>query len=128
MVKVTSLPLAPDIVSGIIDLHGTVIPVYDPRVRFNLPKKSFSAFDSLIIANNGENIVGLAVEKIEGVVSLNQSIEKVDTSISGTNAIEGVVRIDSGLVVIYDLSLFITPIEAEEVKKVITDWKVKNQV
>ena len=39
VVEVTALPKGPEIVVGIINLQGQVIPVFDIRMRFHLPAR-----------------------------------------------------------------------------------------
>ena len=38
VVDVTPLPKAPAIVLGVVNIHGDIVPVYDLRKRFRLPK------------------------------------------------------------------------------------------
>ncbi len=49
-VEVTPLPDAPDIIMGVINVHGRVVPVVDIRRRFRLPARALSAGDQLVIA------------------------------------------------------------------------------
>ena len=38
VVEITSLPKAPEIVLGVINMHGQIIPVSNIRERFQLPQ------------------------------------------------------------------------------------------
>ena len=39
IVRITPLPKAPEIVSGVINVAGRIIPVLDTRKRFRLPER-----------------------------------------------------------------------------------------
>ena len=55
----TPLPQAPDIVLGVINLSGEVIPVFDVRKRFGLPVREIDLNDQLIIAQTARRSVAL---------------------------------------------------------------------
>ena len=42
MVEITPLPKAPDIVLGVVNVHGEVIPVINVRKRFGLPQRDIA--------------------------------------------------------------------------------------
>ena len=50
MVEVTPLPQAPQIVLGVINAQGRIIPVVDIRRRFRLPARDIRLSDHLLIA------------------------------------------------------------------------------
>jgi len=49
-VEITPLPSAPDIILGIINVRGTVVPVVNLRTRFRLPERNLEPDDRIIIA------------------------------------------------------------------------------
>jgi len=51
MVELTPLPKAPEIVLGVIDLQGNIIPVMSMRRRFGLAEPETSLSDQLIVAD-----------------------------------------------------------------------------
>jgi len=50
MVEITPLPKAPEIVIGVVNIHGAVIPVLNIRKRFRLPEREPDLGDQLIVA------------------------------------------------------------------------------
>jgi len=50
MVDVTPLPQAPQIVLGVVNVQGRVVPVVNLRRRFRLPERDFALADQLLIA------------------------------------------------------------------------------
>ena len=49
MVWVTPLPEAPEIVIGVINVHGSVLPVLDIRKRFDLPTRAWGLTTKLVV-------------------------------------------------------------------------------
>lgn len=54
VVEITSLPKAPEIVLGVINMHGLIIPVFDIRKRFRLSGTVRSAGTHRSPSENGE--------------------------------------------------------------------------
>ncbi|HUX13604.1 MAG TPA: chemotaxis protein CheW [Spirochaetia bacterium] len=111
-VEVTPLPKAPDIVAGVVDFHGRVVPVVSLRRRFNLPDREMVPADKFIIARTqrtdshgkGEILLVLVVDAVNGVVEVPKAdISAADTIASGLEQIDGVVQVAGGLLLIHDL-------------------------
>ena len=109
---ITPLPKAPEIVLGVLDLQGQVIPVVNLRRRFRLPERALRTSDQFVIARAGLLTVALAVDGVESV--LEESAGEVvapDDILSGTGFLEGVTRAGDGLVLIHDLATLLFPEE-----------------
>lgn len=70
-VKVTLLPNAPPIVSGIINVQGRIIPFVDVRKRFELPEREIGPNDPLIVAKTPKLHVVLVANRIKGVIGID---------------------------------------------------------
>ena len=67
------VPHAPDIIEGVIELRGVVIPVMDLRKRFSVePDPNFGRVNKLIIVSVRGRIVGLKVDKVLGELRVAQ--------------------------------------------------------
>lgn len=111
-VAVTPLPKAPEIVLGVLDLHGQVIPVVDLRRRFGLPLRDLRTSDQFVIARAGQLTVALPVDATENVQEAGSVVVPADQIVSGTEFLEGVTRTSQGLVMIHDLATLLFPAEA----------------
>ena len=121
-VAITPLPNAPDIVLGVIDVEGEVLPVFDIRRRFGLPQRPLSSEDHLSIANASGRRVALLIDAAEGVVErASAAILGAATLAPGIEHIHGVVQLDDGLVLIHDLERFLSPDEASAVERALID-------
>ena len=115
VVEMTSLPKAPDIILGIINVEGQIIPVVNIRERFRLPRRELNLSDVLIIARTPKRTVALMADDASGVIeSRKQEIVKAEKILPGMGYIEGVVKLEDGIVFIHDLGKFLS---LEEEKK-----------
>ena len=109
MVDLTTLPRAPDIVLGVINVQGRVIPVVNLRRRFRLPERDISIADQLVIARTPRRPVALIVDAASGVLeySADEGVRARDI-VPGIEHVEGVVKLPDGLVLIHDLDKFLS--------------------
>jgi len=109
---ITPLPKAPEIVLGVLDFQGQVIPVINLRRRFRIPERALRTSDQFVIARARLVTVALAVDGVESV--LEESAREVvapNDILSGTGFLEGVTRTADGLVLIHDLATLLFPEE-----------------
>ena len=111
--EVTPIPNAPAIVFGVVNLQGSVIPVLDVRQRFQLPRREIGVADQFLIAQTRWRSVALVVDKAQGLVEREAS-DVVNSNLitPGLGALQGVVKLDDGLVLIHDLEQFLSLDEA----------------
>lgn len=100
----TPLPETPEVVQGIVNIRGTVLPVISLRRRFSLPEKTLSPSDHFIVADTPSRTVVLVVNEIGGVIECDeQDITAADDILPALKHVEGVLRLKDGIVVIHDL-------------------------
>jgi purine-binding chemotaxis protein CheW len=113
--EVTSLPNAPAVVSGVVDVQGEVIAVLDVRGRLGMPRHEIGLEDQFLIAQTTERTVALLIDQVLGLVDA----DAMETANPYQDApwfgqFQGLVRLDGGLVLIQDLEKFLSSIEARE--------------
>jgi purine-binding chemotaxis protein CheW len=114
---VTPLPEAPNVVMGVIDWQGSVVPVINMRRRFHFKEHQMIQRDMFIIAriatkepiSGGHGVFALAVDIVHGVVETPAlDITAADDFGGEIEHIEGVARLPGGLLLIHDLNLFLS--------------------
>lgn len=109
IVEITPLPDGPNVVLGVINLHGQIVPVVDIRQRFHLPQREARLSDQLIIAQTTKRTVALVVDAVAGLAERSDNVvtfaEKI---VPGLDYVEGVVKLEEGLVLIHDLDAFLS--------------------
>jgi purine-binding chemotaxis protein CheW len=108
-VYITPLPKAPDSVLGIINAGGEIIPVFDIRKRFGLPSRETRLSDQIIIAQTSSQKVALVVDEAGGVIEITaQKVIGAATVLPGMEYVEGVAKLENGMVLIHDLNTFLS--------------------
>ena len=109
VVEITPLPKAPDIVLGIINVQGGIIPVIDVRKRFRFPKRETQLNDQLILARTAKRTVALLADDVTGVMACPvKRIVEAEKVVSGMAFVEGIVKIDEGMILIHNLDIFLS--------------------
>ena len=104
MVYITPLPGAPEIVLGVVNLRGKVVPIVNIRQRFDLPKREILLTDWLIFAHTTTRLVGLAVNSVMGVAEcLEQCVVPIDEFFPPLKYLRGVIKFQDGLILIQNL-------------------------
>jgi len=101
----TPLPGAPAVVLGLLDFEGRIVPVVDIRARFRLPVREMGVEDFIIIAKTSRKTLGILGEVINVAEA---DIDRGTGVLLGSEYIEGVLRLDEGLVLIHDLESFLS--------------------
>jgi len=108
-VEITPLPKAPEIVLGVINAQGQVIPVVDARRRFRLPAREPNPDDRFIIARTARRRVVLAADAVDGVRKLaDHEMVRAEQALPFASYLQGVAKMEDGLALIYDLDRFLS--------------------
>lgn len=112
VVEITALPSAPEIVLGVVNIQGRVIPVVDTCRRFQLPRRDVELSDQLIVARTSQRAVALLVAAVVGVIDCVPSqIVGAAGILADSHYVDGVLKLDDGLILIHDLDTFLSPLE-----------------
>jgi len=112
---IAALPRAPASIEGVLDVRGTMAPVFDLRSQLGLPPRAQGPDDHLIIAYAGERLVVVRVDRAIDLIEVAAGdIENGRQLDAGLRNIAGVARLPDGLVVIHDLTTFLSPAESAQ--------------
>lgn len=70
---ITEVSGLPDYVRGVINLRGKIIPVMDVRLRFKKKFREYSERTCIIVVDIKGMMVGLIVDSVSEVVTINES-------------------------------------------------------
>lgn len=68
--NITAIPEAEEYIKGLINLRGKIIPVIDIRLRFKQEPLQYNDRTCIIVIDVQSTVIGLIVEKIEEVVTI----------------------------------------------------------
>ncbi len=108
-VTVTTVADAPADVGGLVNVHGTVIPILDIRCVFGVPRKAIVPADLFVIAGAGQRRVAIPVEEVLGVAkpAPGAAVPAGDILPGLVGFIEGAVTLEDSMILIYDLERFL---------------------
>lgn len=107
-VEVTPLPKAPDIVLGVVNVRGHVVPVVDLRRRFRLPARDIAPSDAFILARTPRRTVALVADAVGGVLeSADDALVPAESVLPRLEYVEGIVKLRDGLILIHDPGKFL---------------------
>ena len=108
-VAITPLPKSPEIVLGIINVRGQVVPVVDLRRRLELSPRELKLEDRFIIAITAKRVVALAADSVAGVREIeDHQVIETGPTLSLAPYLKGAAKLPDGLVLIYDLDKFLS--------------------
>jgi purine-binding chemotaxis protein CheW len=67
----TTIANAPAFLKGVINLRGTIVPIVDMRIKFNVGKADYTPFTVVIILNIAGRVVGIVVDSVSDVTMLH---------------------------------------------------------
>src|ERR1700753_2378508 len=78
-VEVIPLPDSPEIVMGVINVEGRILPVLNVRGRFGQPNKEITPGDHFLIARTAQRQVVLVIDEPEGVIE-NLGVQAIESN------------------------------------------------
>ena len=107
--NVSPIPNAPAHVSGVINLRGTIVPVIDLRVLFQLSDSSYDENTVVIVlkvsTQRVKRIMGIVVDAVSDVFSLSPADKKSPPSVNRSvshDFIEGLTEVKGKMVILLD--------------------------
>ncbi len=110
--RITSVPSKSELVEGVINLRGAIIPIVDLRKRFAIPEKLWAKDPKYIIVVIGGEIVGIIVDEVLDVVQVSRGAIKPSPQIfsdRNTDLFLGVCEHNGRLLLLIDLKKALSP-------------------
>lgn len=103
--EMTRVPLAPAVVSGLINLRGQIVTAIDLRRRLELPDRPKDQLPMNVVARTDDGAVSLLVDEIGDVLEVDESsFERPPETLSrvGQKLVQGVYKLKDQLLLILD--------------------------
>ena len=68
--KPTRIAGTPDFVKGVINLRGVIVPIVDMRIKLQLQPAHYDAFTVVIVLHVGARVMGMVVDAVSDVITL----------------------------------------------------------
>ncbi len=110
LTTITAIPRTPDFMSGVINLRGSVVPVVDLRLCFEMSKTESTRNTCIVVVevllDNESTVIGALADSVEEVIDLEpdqiQPAPRIGTQIR-TDFIKGMGKRDTQFIMILDI-------------------------
>jgi len=105
--NVTRIANAPEYIKGVINLRGTIVPIVDMRIKFQLGEPSYDQFTVVIILNVGGRTIGMVVDSVSDVITLAPGQIKPAPDMGSalnTDHVVGIGTLDERMLILVDIN------------------------
>ena len=118
MVAVSPLPGAPPILAGVINLHGSVVPVVDLRRRLGAAAPAYGPGAHLLLVTSARRRLALSADQVLGVRTIPEdSVVPSRLVAPGLGAVAGIAALPDGLLFIHDLEAVLSSEDEESLDR-----------
>jgi purine-binding chemotaxis protein CheW len=103
---VTRIANAPEFIKGVVNLRGTIVPIVDMRIKFNLGSPEYNEFTVVIILNVAGRVVGMVVDGVSDVIQLSSEQIRPAPDFSSsfdTQYITGLGTLENRMLILVDI-------------------------
>ncbi|ELI7923535.1 chemotaxis protein CheW [Yersinia enterocolitica] len=119
--RVTRIANTPDFITGVTNLRGVIVPIIDLRVKFQLPSADINDNTVIIVLNLANRIVGIVVDGVSDVLSLNADQIKPAPDFSttlSTKYLLGLGTLNERMLILVDIEKLLNSEEMDIVEQV----------
>jgi purine-binding chemotaxis protein CheW len=105
--EITTVPSAPDIIEGVINLRGKIIPVMDLRKRFGLSEIVQDKRNRILVVELEGKLIGLIVNAASEVLKIPPSDIEAPGSVFAegeSSYVTGVGKLKGRLIILLDIN------------------------
>jgi purine-binding chemotaxis protein CheW len=108
---VTKIANTPEFIKGVVNLRGTIVPIVDMRIKFNLGSVEYNQFTVVIILNVKGRVVGIVVDSVSDVIALSADQIRAAPEFSGeldSDYITGLGTVAERMLILVDIEKLMT--------------------
>jgi purine-binding chemotaxis protein CheW len=103
---VTRIANAPEYLKGVVNLRGSIVPIVDMRIKFNVGAPTYDAFTVVIVLNINNHTIGMVVDSVSDVVTLTPDQIKPAPDLGSTVSgeyLQGLGTVDERMLILLDI-------------------------
>lgn len=123
---ITRVPNAPGYINGIINFRGDVVPVFESRLKFNLPKRDTEhSYVIIVLDLSHEQEVfrlGAIVDRVRDVITIDDANIRPVPPMSkefNTDFLQGIFKLKDDFIMLLDVEKVFTTTELNNFKETI---------
>lgn len=102
----TVIANSPAFIKGVVNLRGTIVPIVDLRIKFDVGVVEYTPFTVVIILNVGGRVVGMVVDAVSEVAAMSDEQIRPAPEFSpavDTRYIRGLATIEERMLIVVDI-------------------------
>ena len=118
--EITAVPNAPDVIEGVINLRGKIIPVMDLRKRFGSPAAQPDKKNRILVVELENKLVGLIVSSASEVLKIPPSEIASPGSVFAegeSSYVTGVGKLKGRLIILLDIARLLRQSEFKKLEE-----------
>jgi len=123
MTEIIKVPNTLPFMKGVIDLRGTVVPLVDIRIRFNMDIIDYGKDTVIIIIEIEDRLAGIIVDSVSDVIEMSladiQNIPQFNADID-RDSVSGIGKKGDDLIVVLDVASILSVEEMKTIDDVIS--------
>jgi purine-binding chemotaxis protein CheW len=126
--EMTRVPLAPDVVSGMINLRGQIVSAIDLRRRLGLKDRPPGELPMNVVVRTNEGAVSLLVDEIGDVIEVEEeTLESPPETLQGfaREVVRGVYKLSGRLLLALDVDRIVDLREVNKLEQAV-DSEIKH--
>lgn len=103
---VTHIANAPAFIKGVVNLRGTIVPIIDMRIKFDLGDPTYDQFTVVIVLNVDGHVIGMVVDSVSDVITLTAEQIKPAPEMGSafnTNYLIGLGALEDRMLILIDI-------------------------
>ena len=119
--NVTRIANTPNFIKGVTNLRGMIVPIVDLRIKFNLASVEYGGQTVVIVVNVGHRVVGVVVDGVSDVMTLDASQIKPAPEFSlslSSDYLSGLASVGERMLVLVDIEKLLNSEEMALVDRV----------
>lgn len=103
---ITQIANASSFIKGVVNLRGVIVPIIDMRIKFGFSQVDYDQFTVVIILNVAGRAIGMVVDSVSDVTSLNADQIRSTPgmgSVIDTEYITGLGTLDDRMLILIDI-------------------------
>ena len=133
MVTIIQLPGVPDLIQGVINFSGKVVPVIDMRRRFELSPQAYGLHTPIVLVeiDAGHGILGLIVDTVKQVLEVSGTDLEITEAVVptefanqmtfGAAHLAGVAKVDREMILVLNVPHLLSPDDKASLSTTLAD-------
>ncbi|MBU0665600.1 MAG: chemotaxis protein CheW [Proteobacteria bacterium] len=103
-VEITPLPEEMTMVTGVINVQGQVVPIFNIRRKLRLPERAIDLDDNIVMVKGEKGVVAFVVDAVTGVIERREEeIIPAGGILPEMEYTEGAITIDDDIVFLHNI-------------------------